>query len=103
LNYQLMRFGFPMVIIRNKEKKEYYKSFKDHRGNKNFKTLEKIIFLALTESLHKRITYLKGEKIIFLADYAKQHMKSVTAILNAARRQTISAFREKNVWKIGDN
>jgi len=102
LNYQLMRFGFPMVIIRNKEKKEYYKSFKDHRGNKNFKTLEKIIFLALTESLHKRITYLKGEKIIPLTDYAKQHERSITATLNAARRQTIPAFREKNVWKIGE-
>jgi len=103
LNYQLMCLGFPMIIIRNKEKKEYYKSFKDHRENKNFKTLEKIIFFALTESLHKRITYLKGKKIIPLADYARQQKKSVTTILNAARRQTISAFREKNVWKIGDN
>lgn len=103
LNYQLMRFDFPIIIIRNKEKKEYYKSFKDHHEKKKFKTLEKIIFLALTESLHKRITYLKGEKIIPLADYAKKHKKSVTAILNAARRQTIPAFKEKNIWKIGDN
>jgi len=102
LNYQLMCFGFPMVIIRNKEKKEYYKSFKDHRENKNFKTLEKITFLALAESLHKRITYLKGEKIIPLTDYAKENKKLVTATLNAARRQTIPAFREKNIWKIGE-
>lgn len=102
LNYQLMRFGFPIIIIRNKEKKEYYKSFKDYREKKNFKTMEKIIFLALAESLHKRIAYLKGEKIIPLADYAKQQKKSVTAILNAARRQTIPAFREKKIWKIGE-
>ena len=102
LNYQLMRFGFPMIIIRNKEKKEYYKSFRDYRENKNAKTLGKIIFLALAESLHKRITYLKGEKIVPLTNYAKQHKKSVTATLNAARRQTILAFREKNIWKIGE-
>lgn len=102
LNYQLMRLGFPMVIIRNKEKKEYYKSFRDYCENKNHKTLGKIIFLALAESLHKRIAYLKGEKIILLTDYAKQHKKSVTSTLNAARRQTISAFRERNIWKIGD-
>ncbi len=102
LNYQLMRFGFPMIIVRNKEKKEYYKSFRDYRENKNAKTLGKIIFLALAESLHKRITYLKGEKIVPLTNYAKQHKKSVTATLNAARRQTILAFREKNIWKIGE-
>jgi len=102
LNYQLMRFGFPMIIVRNKEKKEYYKSFRDYRENKNAKTLGKIIFLALAESLHKRITYLKGEKIVPLTNYAKQHKKSVTATLNAARRQTIPAFREKNIWKIGE-
>ena len=102
LNYQLMRFGFPMIIIRNKEKKEYYKSFRDYRESKNYKTLGKIIFLAIAESLHKRIAYLKGEKIVPLTDYAKQHKKSVTATLNAARRQTVPAFREKNIWKIGE-
>ena len=102
LNYQLMRFGFPMIIIRNKEKKEYYKSFRDYRESKNSKTLGKIIFLAIAESLHKRIAYLKGEKIVPLTDYAKQHKKSVTATLNAARRQTVPAFREKNIWKIGE-
>ena len=102
LNYQLMRFGFPMIIIRNKEKKEYYKSFRDYRESKNYKILGKIIFLAIAESLHKRIAYLKGEKIVPLTDYAKQHKKSVTATLNAARRQTVPAFREKNIWKIGE-
>jgi len=64
--------------------------------------LGKIIFLATTESLHKRIAYLKGEKIVLLTNYAKQYKKSITATLNAARRQTIPAFREKNIWKIGE-
>ena len=63
--------------------------------------MEKIITLALTESLHKRIAYLKGEKIVRLVDYAKIINKPAPAVLNAARRQTIPAFREKGIWKIG--
>ncbi len=102
INYQFLRLGFPGVIIRNKEKKDYYKAFNDYRDNKNTKTMEKIIALALMESLHKRITYLKGEKIITLAEYTKQHKKSAPALLNAARRQNLPAFREKGVWKIGE-
>jgi len=100
--FQLQRLGFPMIIIRNREKKDYYKSFGDYRDSKNTKTMEKVLALALTESLHKRIAYLKGEKIITLADYTKKHGKSASALLNAARRQNISAFREKGVWKIGE-
>jgi len=53
------------------------------------------------ESLNKRITYLKGLEIITLTEYAKQTSESSNTLLNAARRQTISAFREKGVWKIG--
>ncbi len=102
INYQFLRLGFPGVIIRNKEKKDYYKAFNDYRDNKNTKTMEKIIALALMESLHKRIAYLKGEKIITLAEYTRQHKKSAPALLNAARRQNLPAFREKGVWKIGE-
>ena len=100
--FQLLRLGFPMVIIRDKEKKEYYKSFNDYRDSKNTKTMEKAITLVLVESLHKRITYLKGEKIIALSEYTKKHGKSAPAMTNAARRQNIPAFREKGVWKIGE-
>ena len=60
----------------------------------------KIVALALIESLHKRTTYLKGQIIINLADYSKMHKKSIHSLINAARRQTIPAFREKGVWKI---
>ncbi len=103
ISYQLQRLGFPMIIIRDREKKEYYKSFGDYRDDKNTKTLEKVISLALTESLHKRIAYLKGDKVVRLSDYARNHAKSASAITNAARRQNISAFREKGVWKIGES
>jgi len=100
--FQLQRLGFPMIIIKNKEKQEYYDAFGEYRQKKNTKSMEKIIALALLESLHKRITYLKGEKIITVSDYAKKHKKVASALLNAARRQTIPAFRQRGVWKIGE-
>ncbi|OGR88286.1 MAG: hypothetical protein A3A86_04870 [Elusimicrobia bacterium RIFCSPLOWO2_01_FULL_60_11] len=103
INYQLERAGFPWVIIRDKEKKAYYQAFNDHRHSKNTKTMERILALAVRESLHKRVAYLKGEKIMTLADYAKERKKSVHVLLNAARRQAIPAFRERGVWKIGEN
>jgi Fic family protein len=102
ISYQLLRMGLAPIIIRDKEKAEYYKAFGDYREKKNTKTMEKVIALALMESLHKRIAYLKGEKIITLSEYAKKHEKSSPALLNAARRQNIPAFREKGVWKIGE-
>src|SRR3989344_6072186 len=104
MNFQLMKLGFPFVIIRDKGKQEYYDAFKKYRESrdKNARTMEKIIGLAVIESLHKRIAYLKGENIITLAGYAKKNKKSATAVSNAARRQNIPAFREKSVWKIGE-
>lgn len=103
-NYQLLQLGFPRIIIRDKEKDIYYKAFGDYRENKkNTKTMEKIIALASIESLHKRIAYLKGEIIVTLSEYIKKHDHSAPALTNAARRQNIPAFREKGVWKIGED
>lgn len=103
INYQLERLGFPMIIIRDREKRQYYKSFTDYRDGRNTKTLEKVFSLGLLESLHKRITYLKGDAVIRLSDYIKKNGGSAAAITNAARRQNIPAFREKGVWKIGES
>jgi len=103
INYQLQRLGFPSVIVRDREKKEYYQAFGDYRDGKNTKTMEKILVLGLMESLHKRTAYLKSETIIPLADYTKKHSLSGPALSNAARRQKIPAFREKGVWKISEN
>ena len=103
VNFQLLALGFPRVIIRDKEKKIYYQAFKDYRdGKKSTKTMEKVLALALAESFHKRIAYLKGEVIITLSDYIRKNGLSAPALTNAARRQTIPAFRERGVWKIGD-
>lgn len=101
--FQLQRLGFPMIIIRDRDKKEYYKSFDKYKEQKNTKQMEKVVSLALTESLHKRITYLKSEKVITLSAFTKNNNLSASAITNAARRQNIPAFREKGVWKISEN
>ncbi len=101
--FQLQRLGFPIIIIRDREKKEYYKSFVEYRDEKNSKTMEKVVALALMESLSKRITYLKGQKVITLSEYTKINKLSAPGMINAARRQNIPAFREKGVWKIGED
>lgn len=100
INWQLARLGYPLVIIRNKEKHLYYETFAAYRDRKNPKPMEKVLTLALAESLHKRIAYLRGAEIIRLTEYAKQHGKSAATLINTARRQNIPAFREKGVWKI---
>ena len=103
INYHLMRLGFPNIIIRDKEKRIYYQSFSDYRDSKKTKTMEKIVTLALIESLHKRTAYLRGDKITTIADFVKTNKKSIHNLLNAARRQTIPTFREKGIWKIGNH
>ncbi len=101
INLQLQQFGYPNIIIRDKEKQLYYKTFSDFRDKKTTQSMEKIIRLALSEGLHKRIAYLEGQEIILLSDYAKKHSVPLANLINAGKRQTIPAFREKGVWKIG--
>ena len=102
INFQLIQLGLPRLIIRNSEKERYYQAFRDYGGRQTTRTMEDILALGLVESLHKRLSYLQGEAIIRLSDYIKQHGLSAPAVTNAARRQTIPAFREKGVWKIGE-
>lgn len=105
INYQLMQFGFPPIIIRDKEKKVYYSSFEEYQNSSRKKTatMDKLLSLALLESLHKRIAYLSGERMIKLTEYAKIKKILPQALLNKAKRQSIPAFREKGAWKIGKN
>lgn len=44
---------------------------------------------------------MKSLSIIKLSEYSKTNDRSQRSLLNAAKRQTIPAFREKGVWKIG--
>lgn len=101
INFQLYRLGFPGIIVRNKEKKDYYQSFIRYRDTKDTKLMERVVTLALSEALHKRNAYLRGDSIVTIAEYAKKQNASLKSLLNAARRQTVPAFREKGVWKIG--
>ena len=63
--------------------------------------MEDIVGKALTNSYHKRLAYLEGKRIMNLSQYAKSHKLSHSNLINKATRQTIEAFLEKNVWKIG--
>ncbi len=103
VNYQLQRLGFPPLIIRHKDKRAYFAAIRVFDEKQHSKAMEKLLTLALFESLHKRLAYLKGETIIPLADFAKTKDQSGQSISNAARRQTIPAFREKGVWKIAQD
>lgn len=100
INFQLMKIGFPPVIIRDKEKAGYYTCFKEYAADGKTGRMEKMLYLALLESLHKRIAYLKGDLITRISDVARINNLSVQTLLNKAKRQTIAAFREKGVWKI---
>ncbi len=101
LNFQLKTHGFPPIIIQNREKQEYYRSLVEYEDDRNTKLFEHILGRLLKESLHKRITYLKGDEIVLLADMAKTVSRSPQSILNAAKRQAIPTFRERGHWKIG--
>lgn len=100
-NYMLIRAGFPPIIIRNKEKQKYYSAIRAYDDQHSFEPMMRLFELAMLESLHKRLAYLNGLKIIPLQKFVVTQSKSSNTLLNAARRQTILAFREKGIWKIG--
>ena len=102
INFQLLQLGLPRIIIRYSDREHYYQAFGDYRDRRTPRTMESILALALLESLHKRVTYLQGESVVRLSDYIRKRGLSAPATTNAARRQTIPAFREKGVWKIGE-
>ncbi len=102
MNYQLQRMGLPTIMIRDKEKQLYYQGFHEYESTmSNTAKMERVLFLALSESLHKRLAYLRGDRIDSLSAFAKAEGLSLHTLINAARRQTLPAFRERGVWKIG--
>ncbi len=100
-NYLLIREGFVPINIKFIDRKKYYEAFKEFDEKKKTSIMEEIVGKALTNSYHKRLAYLEGKNIISLSDYAKQNKFSHSNLINKASRQTIEAFLEKNVWKIG--
>ena len=100
-NYLLIREGFVPINIKFINRKKYYEAFKEFEDSRTTGIMEEIVGKALTNSYHKRLAYLEGKQIVTLADYAKNNKISYSNLLNKAGRQTIEAFLERNVWKIG--
>jgi len=100
-NYLLIREGFVPINIKFIDRKRYYQAFREFDERGLTYVMEEIVGKALTNSYHKRLAYLEEKKIITLADYAKINKLSHSNLINKAGRQTIEAFFEKGVWKIG--
>ena len=102
LNFQLKSHGYPPVIIRNKEKKDYYDALRAYDNDRSVKHFEHIIAPLLKESLHKRITYLRDDEVLLLSKLIKgQSQHSPQSVLNSAKKQSLPAFRERGRWKVG--
>ena len=102
-NYLLIREGFVPINIKFIDRKKYYEAFKEFDEKKKTIIMEEIVGKALTNSYYKRLAYLEDKKIVTLADFAKINKISHSNLINKAGRQTIEAFLEKNIWKIGIN
>lgn len=100
-NYLLIREGFVPINIKFIDRKMYYKAFEEFDDKGTTKIMEEIVGKALTNSYHKRLAYLEGAEIMTLAEYGKKNKLSHSNLINKANRQTIEAFLEKGVWKIG--
>ena len=100
-NYALIREGFVPINIKFIDRKLYYAAFKEFDEKGHTTIMEEIVGRAMTNSYHKRLAYLESREIITLSEYAKRSGLSHSGLLNKANRQTIEAFLEKGVWKIG--
>lgn len=100
-NYLLIREGFVPINIKFIDRENYYQAFKDFDEKDKTDIMEEIVGRSLINSYYKRLAYLENKKIIKLAQYAKDQKISHSSLLNKANRQTIEAFLEKNIWKIG--
>jgi len=101
LNFLLLREGYVPINIKFIDRKLYYAGFKEFDKSGATGIMELIIARALTNSYHKRLAYLKHQEIIKLSDYAKRQKLSHSNLLNKSVRQSIPAFLEKGIWKIG--
>ena len=100
-NYLLIREGFVPINIKFIDRRKYYDAFNEFDLGQKTTIMEEMVGKALTNSYYKRLAYLEGKEIITLSDFAKENKISHSNLINKAVRQTIEAFLEKNVWKIG--
>lgn len=100
-NYLLIREGFVPINIKFIDRKKYYEAFREFDLKEKTAIMEEIVGKALTNSYYKRLAYLESKEIITLAEYARKNKLSHSNLINKANRQTVEAFLEKGVWKIG--
>ena len=100
-NYILIREGFVPINIKFIDRQKYYDAFREFDVSGSTTIMEVIVGKALTNSYHKRLAYLEGKRIVTLSEYGKSNKLSHSNLINKATRQTIEAFLEKGVWKIG--
>ncbi len=99
----MIREGFVPINIKFIDRQKYYDAFKEFYKKGTTKIMEEIVGRALANSYHKRLTYLEDKKIITLLEFSKRIKLSHSNLINKANRQTIEAFLEKGLWKIGVN
>ena len=103
INLQLVKAGFPPIIIPNKSKHtEYYPLFAQFQTTMKSGGFSKLFALLLLETLHKRITILTAKKIIPLSKWATNNAIKLNVAANKAKRQTIPAFRMREKWMIAE-
>lgn len=100
-NYLLIREGFVPMNIKFIDRSMYYDAFVEFETKGTTTIMEKIVGRALTNSYHKRLAYLESKSIISLREFATRNKLSHSSVINKANRQTIEAFLEKGIWKIG--
>ncbi|MBC8323594.1 MAG: Fic family protein [Candidatus Marinimicrobia bacterium] len=100
-NYLLIREGYVPINIKFIDRLLYYDAFQEFDENANSSIMEEIIGKAITNSYHKRLAYLDGLEIMTLNEYAQRNNISHSNLINKAKRQTVDAFIEKGIWKIG--
>lgn len=100
-NYCLIREGFVPINIKFSDRNMYYEAFREFDLKSKTSIMEEIVGKAMTNSYHKRLAYLEGKQILNLSEFAQLNKQSHSNIINKAKRQTIEAFIEKGVWKIG--
>jgi Fic family protein len=100
LNYLLYQLGFPPIIVRTKGKEKYYAMLREFDTSGKVKPFAQHLSLLILESMHRRIAYLRGAEVLPAVDVARSRSIGTQVVLNQARRQSIPAFRERNIWKL---
>ena len=100
-NFILLREGFVPINIQFIDRQDYYRAFKEFQTEAKITTMENIVATSIINSYYKRLAYLESKRIISLAEYSKESKQSHSNLLNKANRQTIEAFVDKGLWKIG--